>query len=301
MEIVFLGTGGSWPSKERNVSGIAIRLNREIILFDCGEGTQRQLMNTQVSFMKITKIFISHFHGDHFLGLPGLVQSMAFNNRKETLEIYGPKGTSIIISELLKLGYFSPDFKIKLYDLNPNELVDFKSYIIRTFALDHNTPTFAYILEEKARVGKFNLSKAKALGIPPGPLYRKLQTGKSIVFKGRKILPSQVLGKPRKGRKIVYANDTRPCNGLCKFAKGCDVLIHDATVSTELEKKANSFGHSSARQAAEIARKAKAKLLFLIHFSPRYKKLESLEEEARKIFKNTIAACDFMVYRVKGK
>lgn len=299
MQIVFIGTGGSWPSKERNVSGVALRLGKEIILFDCGEGTQRQLMSSPISFMKIKKIFVTHLHGDHFLGLPGLIQSMSLNDRKDLLEIYGPRGTGEVIKTLLKLGYFTPTFVVKTYELGGNEKIEFKDYLVKTCWADHNVPTLAYALEEREKTGRFRLKKAKELGIPPGPLFRKLQSGKTIFIKGKKITPSMVLGRPRKGLKLVYANDTRPCEDVIKLAMGANVLIHDATVHKELEAKANKFGHSSASQAAEVAKKAKAKLLFLIHFSPRYKNTDVLEKEARAIFKNSIAAQDFLVYEVK--
>ncbi|MDI6708128.1 MAG: ribonuclease Z [Candidatus Thermoplasmatota archaeon] len=301
MELVFIGTGGSWPSKDRNVSCVALRLGKEIILFDCGEGTQRQLMRSTISFMKISKIFISHFHGDHFLGIPGLVQSMTLNNRKEDLEIYGPKGSGKLVRTLLRLGYFTPSFEVRVYDLNGNDNIEFEENRIRTCYADHNVPTLAYALEEYDRPGRFRIERAKALGLPQGPLYRRLQSGKSIVFKGKRIKPEDVLGKPRKGRKLVYANDTRPCENVVKLAENCDVLIHDATVHSKLEEKANKYAHSSARQAAMIAKRANAKLLFLIHFSPRYKETDILEKEARKIFKNSICARDFMTYNIKAK
>ncbi|MEW6070937.1 MAG: MBL fold metallo-hydrolase, partial [Candidatus Thermoplasmatota archaeon] len=194
MELAFIGTGGSWPSKERNVSCVALRLGKEIILFDCGEGTQRQLMHSTMSFMKISKIFVSHFHGDHFLGIPGLIQSMALNNRKKELKIYGPKGTAKIIKTLLKLGYFAPSFETIVYDLTGNDNIEFENYRIKTCYADHNVPTLAYSLEEREKPGRFRVDRARALGIPPGPLYRKLQLGKSVVFKGRRIKPEEVLG-----------------------------------------------------------------------------------------------------------
>lgn len=299
MQIIFIGTGGSWPSKERNVSAVAVRVNRDIVLFDCGEGTQRQFMHAGISFMRISRIFISHYHGDHFLGMPGLIQTMCFNNRKNPLEIYGPRGTSEIIENLLRLGYFEPSFKIKTGDLDNNDILEYEDYCVKVKCAEHTVPTLAYALEEQHKPGRFNIKKAEQLGIPPGPLYRQLQQGKSITFKGRKITSDMVLGKPRKGRKIVYANDTRPCKNITELAKNCDALIHDATVHSELEKKANDYGHSSARQAAETAKTAKAKLLFLIHFSPRYKNTDVLEREARKIFKNSTAAEDFMIYDVR--
>lgn len=299
MEILFLGTGGSWPCKEYNVPAIAIKLNNEIILFDCGEGTQRQFMMSKYSFMRVTKIFISHFHGDHFLGLSGMIQTMNLNDRTADLEIYGPKGTIKTISSLLSLGYFTPGFKIIIHDLKDGEVIGFNKYDIKAFSVDHGVPAFGYALLEHARPGKFNLKKAKTLGIPPGPLYRKLQSGKTISIKGKKITPDLVLGPPRPGRKIVYSGDTKPCPTVIKQAKLADVLIHDACLDSELEDKAASYGHSTAAQAAEIAKAAKVKVLFLIHHSPRYKDLSVLENEAKKIFRMSLAAIDFLEYVVK--
>jgi ribonuclease Z len=299
MEILFLGTGGSWPCKEYNVPAIAIKLNNEILLFDCGEGTQRQFMMSKYSFMRVSRIFISHFHGDHFLGLSGMIQTMNLNDRTADLEIYGPKGTIKTISSLLSLGYFSPGFKIIIHDLKDDEVVSFDKYDVKAFAVDHGVPAYGYVLLERARPGKFNLKKAKSLGIPPGPLYRKLQGGKTITINGKKITPDLVLGSPRPGRKIVYSGDTKPCPAMIKHASKADVLIHDACLDSELEEKAANYGHSTAAQAAEIAKAAKVKVLFLIHHSPRYKDLSVLENEAKKIFRMSLSATDFLDYVVK--
>jgi ribonuclease Z len=299
MHILFLGTGGSWPSREYNVPAIAVKLGSEIILFDCGEGTQRQFMQSKFSFMQITKIFISHFHGDHFLGLSGLVQSMNLNDRTEELNIYGPEGTIDTVSTLLKLGYFTPGFKIILHELGDTETINFKKYEITSFNVDHDIPALGFVLHEHKRPGKFSLKKAKTLDIPKGPLFRKLQSGKSIKINGKTITPDMVMGKPRRGRKLVYSGDTRPCNSVINYATGADVLIHDACLDSSLEAKANNYGHSTAKQAAEVAKKAKAKVLFLIHHSPRYKDLGVLEKEAVSIFKMSFAAVDFLDYEVK--
>lgn len=298
MHLNFLGTGGSWPTPERNVSAIALRIGREIILFDCGEGTQRQFMMSNFSFMKITKILISHFHGDHFLGIPGLIQSMFLNNRKKELYIYGPKGTTDVMKILLSLGYFSPTFEIFVTDLNDRDVLNFKNYDVKVRAVDHDIPALAYCIEEHEKKGKFNLKKAIELGIPPGPLYRKLQNGESIEINGKIITPDMVLGKQRKGKKVVYSGDTRPCKSILELAKDCDVLIFDSTLGSELEEKAFRYGHSTAKQAAEIAKKANTKLLFLVHISPRYKDAEVLEKEARKIFENSFVAKDFLEHTV---
>jgi len=299
MQIVFLGTGGSWPSKDRNVSAVAVRIGSDVLLFDCGEGTQRQLMSSNVSFMKINRILISHFHGDHFLGLPGLIQSMSFNNRKNPLEIYGPHGTVKLVNIIINLGYFTPTFDFVVKDLKDNDTVKCDGYIIKAKTAEHNVPTLAYAVEENTRQGRFNVKKAKKLGIPEGPLFRKLQKGENIMVNGEKVTPDMVLGKSRKGKKIVYIPDTKPSEAIADFAKGSNVLIHDATADSSLEKKANKYGHSSARQAAVTAEKAGVKLLFLTHISPRYKDATILEKDARKVFPNSIVAEDFLVYDVK--
>ncbi|MDI6916329.1 MAG: ribonuclease Z [Thermoplasmatales archaeon] len=299
MQIVFLGTGGSWPSKNRNVSAVAVRIGRDVLLFDCGEGTQRQLMGSNVSFMKINRILISHFHGDHFLGLPGLVQSMSLNNRKKTLEIYGPTGTVKLVNIIINLGYFIPTFHFIVKDLKDNDTVKCDGYIIKAKTAEHNVPTLAYAVEEDTRPGRFNVKKAKKLGIPEGPFFRKLQKGGNITVNGRRITSDMVLGKPRKGKKIVYISDTKPSGAIADFAKGSNVLIHDATADSSLEKKANKYGHSSARQAAMIAKKAGAKILFLTHISPRYEDAGVLEKDAKKVFPNSVVAEDFLEYDVK--
>lgn len=294
-----MGTGGSWPCKESNVPAIAIKLGPEILLFDCGEGTQRQFMQSKFSFMQITKIFISHFHGDHFLGLPGLIQSMNLNDRTQELQIFGPKDTIEIVSTLLKLGYFSSGFKIKLYEMAASETIEFDTYNISAFEVNHGIPTLGFVLQERTRPGKFNLENAKALGIPKGPLYRKLQKGKTITLKDKSITPDMVLGSPRRGRKVVYSGDTKPCDSVIKNATNADVLIHDACLDSSLEAKAAAYGHSTAKQAAEVAKKAKVKVLFLIHHSPRYKDVSILEEEAKKVFKMSFVATDFLEYNVR--
>ena len=299
MQIVFLGTGGSWPSKERNVSAVAMRIGSDVLLFDCGEGTQRQLMSSNVSFMKINRVLISHFHGDHFLGLPGLIQSMSLNNRKKPLEIYGPHGTVKLVNIIINLGYFTPTFDFVVKDLKDNDTVKCDGYIIKAKTAEHNVPTLAYAVEEDTRQGRFNVKKAKKLGIPEGPLFRRLQKGENVTVNDKMVTPDMVLGKSRKGKKIVYIPDTKPSKAIADFAKGSNVLIHDATADSSLEKKANKYGHSSARQAAVIAKKAGVKLLFLTHISPRYEDAGILEKDAKKVFSNSVVAEDFLVYDVK--
>lgn len=298
MEIVFLGTSGSMPSPKRNVPAIAIKRGGEIILMDCGEGTQRQFMLSKLSFMQVTKILLSHFHGDHFLGLPGLVMTMALNDRSDPLDIYGPPGTIETVKALLKLNLFKPTFETRVHDMDSGDAVDCGEYTISVTPSNHQVPTLTFCLEEKERPGKFDLERAKELGIPEGPLYRKLQLGKAIRVGNRTIKPEMVVGPPRRGRKVVYTSDTRPNPDLASFAHGCDVLIHDSTVESSLEEQANEYGHSSARQAAEIAKASAARFLFLTHISPRYGDPIAIEAEAKEIFPSSQVAHDFMEYEV---
>lgn len=268
---------------------------------DCGEGTQRQFMLSPLSFMQTKKVLISHFHGDHFLGLPGLIQSMTLNDREEELKVFGPRGTVNLVKVLLELGYFNPGFPVEVNDLGPGSVLDFDDYKITAFQAKHNVPCLGYCIEEKERPGRFNLEKAKELGIPEGPLYRKLQSGESVKVGDKVFTPDMVLGPPRRGRKIVYTGDTLPSPEIVKVAENADVLIHDATADSSYEEKANRYGHSTARQAARAARESKATVLFLIHISPRYEDTTPLLEEAKEEFENSILAEDLMEYEVRLK
>ncbi len=299
--IHFLGTGGSWPSVARNVSAIAIKRGGEILLFDCGEGTQRQLQKSALSYMQIKKIFITHFHGDHFLGLPGLFQTFQLNDREESLHIYGPPGIKALVYQLVHLGYFAPMYKIIPHELQGGDMLSFEGYAIKCMFVNHNVPTLSYSLEENMRPGRFNKEKALKLGVPEGPLFRRLQKGEKIKVDGKSITPKMVLGEPRPGRKITISGDTAPCNALISFAGKSDVLIHDATFDSSFKEKANEYGHSTARQAGEIAKKAGVEKLFLIHISPRYKNADVLEKDAQEVFPNAFVTHDFMEVEVKLK
>lgn len=302
LRIIFLGTGGSWPTIKRNVSSVAVKRGSEIILFDCGEGTQRQFQKSNLSYMQISKIFITHFHGDHFLGIPGLIQTMQLNDREKPLHIYGPHGMDKLVSQLLSLGYFKPSYKIVTHEINDGDALDFDGYTIRVLEVRHNVPALAYCIEEEKRPGKFNKPKALELGIPEGPMFSKLQRGRSITLdNGKKINPSVVLGPPRKGRKIVISGDTIPYEKIINLSKGADILIHDGTFDSELEDIAGDYGHSTAFQAAEIAKKAKVEKLLLTHISPRYLDHRVIENDARKAFKNSFVPKDLQEFEVKLK
>lgn len=301
MRVVFLGTGGTYPCTERNVVSITVQVGREVALFDCGEGTQRQFMKSNVSFMSTRWIFITHYHGDHFLGVPGLVQSMNLNDREKPLDIYGPSGTEDLMSWLLRAGYFSPGYEIFAHDVSYGDRIELDGFSVTVAEADHSVPTLAYSLEESQRPGKFNAARAKELGIPEGPLFRKLQQGETIEVDGVSVSPDQVLGPSRKGRKIVYSGDTRPCKSVVDLARNADLLIHDATLLSEEERQASDFGHSTALAAAGVARDAGVKMLALVHYSPRYKDAALLLQEAKRVFPDTIAPSDLeeLVIRVR--
>jgi ribonuclease Z len=298
MEIVFLGTGGSFPSPQRGVSSLALKTHGEILLFDCGEGTQRQLMRSSLSFMGITKVFITHFHGDHYLGLAGLLQTMALNGRTADLEIFGPKGTEQLVTILERISYYSRTYDLVLHELKEGQKEHFDGYSVTAVRLDHSIPTLGYLFEEDERPGKFDLNAAQLLGIPPGPLFNKLQNGEEIVWNDKVIEPAMVLGPARPGRKVCVAMDTKPIMNLPEMIKNYDVLIHEATADRSLEGKANKFGHSTAAQAATIAKEAKVKKLFMVHISPRYREVEPLIEEARAIFEESYLPSDLESYEV---
>jgi len=282
--MVFFGTGGSWPSPERNVVSIGIQLDDEILLFDCGEGTQRQIMKSNMSFMKIKKIFITHFHGDHFLGLPGLIQTMALNGRKDSLYIYGPKGTIDFMNALLNIGFYSLGFSIFLHELVEGDSVIEKDFSMSCVKANHPVPALSYSIVEKSEK-RINKKKADSLGLKHRELEMLRKNGE-IKKDDRLIKIDDVSQQSREGRKIVYSGDTKPFSEFIEFSKNADILIHESTVESSLEEKANKHGHSSARQAAEIAKNADVKKLFLVHLSARYKDSKIILDEAKNIFEN---------------
>lgn len=299
MRIVFLGTGGTYPCTERNVVSVAVQLGKDVLLLDCGEGTQRQLMHSTVSFMAIRWIFLSHFHGDHFLGLPGLIQSMNLNDRRRPIDIFGPSGTIRLLSQLLTAGHFAPSFQISLHDVEPGDTIQFEGFRVIVREADHTVPTMCYAIIENERPGRFNTARAEQLGVPKGPLFRRLQLGQSVKVAGKIVHPRDVIGTPRRGRKVVYSGDTRPCKGIIELSKGADVLIHDATLLSSEGEIARDFGHSTAKEAAEVASEAGVRTLALIHYSPRYKDASVLEAEAKKTFEPSFAPRDLDECTVK--
>lgn len=287
MDITFLGTGGSVPTTKRNTVSIALRLGPEVLMFDCGEGTQRQLMASSVSFMKITSIFITHHHGDHFLGLPGLIQSMNFYGREAPLHVYGPEGTEEMVRAILGLGIFDRKYEVEGRDLHPGDVVSGDGYKVICFKANHTTPALGYVFQEDDRPGRFDPDKAKALGVREGPSFSRLVEGRSVKVGTSTVTPNMVMGPSRKGLRLVYSGDTAPCPELGSACAGADILVHEATVDSDLEAKAREFGHSTARDAARLARDSEVGELYLVHISGRYDEVDVLLEEARGIFENT--------------
>ncbi|MBS3816019.1 MAG: ribonuclease Z [Candidatus Thermoplasmatota archaeon] len=298
MKIVFLGTGGSYPSPQRNVSALALKAGGEVILFDCGEGTQRQLMSSSISFMAIDKIFITHLHGDHFLGLPGLLQTMNMNDREEKVKVYCPGGTAKVLKKIISSGYFRPPFPVKIYELKAGARVDFDGYSMTALRAAHNVPSLAYSFKENDKKGRFDKQKALDLGVPEGPLFSDLHEGHSVEVDGKTIEPEQVVGPPRKGKKVVYTGDTKPCEEIIEGARNADVLIHEGTLDSSLSDAALSHGHSSVEMAAEVARKAGVSKLFIDHISPRYEDVKELEDQAKEIFENSIIPDDLSEHEI---
>ncbi len=298
MRLVFFGSGGSWPSPERNPISIGLQLDKEILLFDVGEGTQRQIMQTSFSFMKISKIFITHFHGDHFLGLAGLIQTMVFNDRKEKLEIYGPEDAFDQITNFLNVGYYTLPFPVYIREMKSYETIDFGDYTITAVKTNHPVTNFAYVLKEKDRK-RISQELMEKYSLISQDVEKILKNG-YIEKNKRKISLDDISDGIRVGRKITYTGDTSPCQGIVKYGMESRVLIHDSTVDSSLETKANEFGHSSARQAAEIAKMANVDMLVLAHISPRYRsnEIDILEKEAKEIFQNTIVARDFLEMQI---
>ncbi len=301
--VVFLGTAGSVPTPKRSLPAVLIQRKGEQIMFDCGEGVQRQMVKAKVGFHKKMKIFVTHMHGDHVLGLPGLLQTMALLDREKKLDIYGPPGIKRFLENIRETVQFVLTFPVEVHEIYEADVVcEENEYVVQTEWANHVIPTLAYAFAEKPRPGKFFPEKAKALGVSEGPLWSKLQHGHKVRLpNGKAVKPEEVTGMPRPGRKIVYTGDTRPFKGFVKFAAGADLLIHDATLDDDLAERAEEDGHSTPSQAAKNARKAKAKQLILTHISARYEDTSKLLEEARKFFKNTQVAEDFMKIEIPLK
>ena len=294
MKLVFLGTSGAMPTTDRGLTCICLVKDNEILMFDAGEGAQISYLKSGLPWNKKMKIFVTHLHGDHCIGILGLLQTMNLQNRTESVEIFGPDGIDEFIAANIKILNFGLSFPVLISRVNEGLIVDEKDYSVFANDASHGIPAFSFRFDEKDRPGKFFPENAKALEIPEGKLWRELQMGNSIEIDGKEILSSQVTGKRRPGRKIGVSGDTRPTDELVEFFRNCDYLSFDSTFADELKDKAVEANHSTAKEAAELAEKANVSTLILTHFSARYNDESVLLEEAKKIHDNTIAAKDLL-------
>ena len=285
MQVTFLGTGGAVPTTRRNTSGLLVRRDGERFLFDCGEGTQRQMMRFSTGFA-VSHVFLTHLHGDHVLGLPGLCQTLDFNDREEPLAIHTPPGTRRTVENLVGVTGARPDYPVRVSDARPGEVaLRANEYEVRAFATDHRTRSVGYALVEDDRKGRFHREEAEELGVPVGPKFSRLHGGETVELDdGTVIEPEQVVGPPRPGRRVVYTGDTRPTGATVEAATDADLLVHEATFADDRAERAGQTGHSTARQAAELANRAGAKRLALTHISSRYAgDASELDREARDV------------------
>ncbi len=295
VDVVFLGTGGSVPTRGRGLPCVALRRDGDLFLFDCGEGTQRQMMQAGLGFNRPTTVMISHLHGDHLLGLPGLLQTMSSFARDKPLELFGPLGIGAYLKSLHGTLGFASTFPVKVRELRPDTTVEKNGYDVKTGLAKHDITCLAYAIEEKNRPGRFHPSEANRLGVPEGPLWRELQFGRQVKVDGKIVESGQVTGPPRRGLKIVYAIDTRPCVAVRLLAKDADLLMHDGGFAEDRKDKAKAYYHSTAREAASLAKASRARRLALVHISAVTRDDGILLREARRVFKQTIVPKDFDV------
>jgi len=286
LSLFFAGTAGSIPTARRGLPAVLVRRGADRILFDCGEGTQRQLVSS-VGLMELTEVYLTHFHADHWLGLPGMLKTFDLRGRERMLTIHGPPGLKELVVLALRVAG-RVRFELKLIELEPGDVLERDGYRIAPVAVRHRSPALGYVIFEDTRPGAFDPDTARTLGLTPGPEFGRVQRGETV----RGVRPEQVMGEPRPGRKVVISGDTMPCETLQIAAHQADVLIHEATFAEEEADRAAETGHSTARQAASLARAAEVRMLALTHFSMRYP-VGVLRDEARAVFSRTVLPRDF--------
>ncbi len=301
LSILFLGTAGSMPTVQRAPASLVIRRGGDRLLIDCGEGTQRQLLRS-VGLPDLEHVFLTHFHADHFLGLPGMLKTFGLRGRHAPLTIYGPRGLRALMSDLRRI-YGKLTYEVNLRELGPNEVVELDGYRVGAYAAEHGTEALGYALVEDDRPGRFDPERAADLGVEPGPRFGLLQRGQPVEAGGRTVEPGEVMGESRPGRKVVVTGDTEPCEATVAIAHRAELLVHDGTFAEEEIERARQTGHSTARQAAEVARAAGVSMLALTHLSSRYF-ASVIEKEAQAVYEPSIVPRDFDVievpYRERG-
>ncbi|WP_138498071.1 ribonuclease Z [Nostoc sp. PA-18-2419] len=306
MQITFLGTSSGVPTRSRNVSSVALRLPQrgELWLFDCGEGTQHQILRSELKISQLSRIFITHMHGDHIFGLMGLLATCGLAGNVERIDIYGPPGLNEYIQTASRYSHTHFSYPIKVHAIRPGVIYEDDDFIVSCGNLHHRITAFGYRVAEKDRTGRFDIEKAKALQIPPGRIYGQLKRGETVTLNdGRVINGVELCGPTEIGRKIAYCTDTIFCDGAVELADDADVLIHEATFAHQDADMAFQRLHSTSTMAAQTALAAGAHRLIMTHFSPRYApgnnlELKDLLQEARAIFKSTDMAYDFMVHEI---
>ncbi|HUH99946.1 MAG TPA: ribonuclease Z [Nitrososphaerales archaeon] len=301
LEVVFLGTSSATPTRGRNLPAIAVRREGEVVLMDCGEGTQRSFVEHRLGVNREMVVLITHLHGDHVNGLLGLLQTMSMSQRGKKLTLVGPSGLFPWVKTSMEMLNIGLTFDLQFFAAKPGIVLRKDDYRIRCTRASHSTEAWSYIFEERPRPGVFDSKKALALGVPEGKKWSTLQHGRSVVVEGRTIRPGQVLGPRREGRSVGYSGDTRPSADLARFFWGVDLLIFDSTFASKDADKAVERKHSTSSEAAEVAKKAQVKRLALTHFSARYRNVSRLVKEAKRVFPETFAARDGMFVEIPMK
>jgi ribonuclease Z len=297
LDIVFLGTSGSMPTGQRAPSATLVRRGGERLLFDCAEGTQRQLLRSAIGLVELREVFLTHYHADHYLGLPGMLKTFALRGRTLPISIYGPPGLRDLFVSLKRI-FGKLTYRYDLIELPPGAELERGEYVLRTFPVAHEVSAIGYALAERERPGRFDVAAADALGIPPGPERGTLQAGQSVTLPdGRTITPDTVLGPARPGRKLVLAGDTAPAASVIEAAYRADVLVHEATFCEDERERARETAHTTAAEAAGIAARAEVGLLALTHLSSRYFGPD-VAREARAVFPQTVVPKDFDVIEI---
>jgi ribonuclease Z len=290
LSVIFLGTGGSVPSARRATASVLVARGGERLMFDCGEGTQRQLQRS-VGLVQVDEIFLTHFHADHILGLPGLLKSWDLTDRQAPLRIYGPRGLRDLFKTLARI-VGKTGYPLELIELDPGDAVPLEDAEVRAFQVEHSVRAIGYALVEEERPGRFDPDAAKRLGVPEGPAFAALQRGEEVQGSSGPVHPEDVMGEPRPGRTVVITGDTAPCHATVAAAADADLLVHDASFAEEEAQRAAETGHSTVGQAASIASEAHVKMLALVHISSRYH-VGKVLDEAREVYEHVLAPRDF--------
>jgi ribonuclease Z len=292
---IVLGTSSGRPTPRRNVSAGALARDGEWSLFDCGEGTQYQLLRADLRLSRLRHVFVTHMHGDHVLGLPGLLGTLNLARHDRAVDVFGPPGIARFLREVSRATYFRPVFPLRVTEVEEGTVLETSEITVETRRLDHRVVAFGYAVRERDRPGRFRLEDAARLGVPAGPLFGRLQRGEAVTLAdGRRVEPGEVVDPPRAGRRVAYCTDTGPSANARLLARDADLLVHEATYTSDMADEAVERGHSTAAEAARVARDSGARLLLITHYSPRYDDPEPLLAEARAVFPNTVAARDLL-------